>query len=383
MACKGYAIEESKDLTSLSLDELIGNLKVYEVIIKNDTKMVKGKREQNRSLALKSKKESSDEDSLTSDSEDEEYAMAVRDFKKLFKRRGRFVSVQNYQEATIKEPLLEDHEVIMTKMKKKRLKTKNVLWLKLLMSDDQSCFDEDVLEKIISKPLFEEEIIPMKIDLHPDNAESDLLESLRTYDSSFLISSKIDSLLDEFTGELTLLKSISPGIDETDCDFEGDIRLIEKLLYANSSPHPPEEFVSRNFDAVIESFSQYPILVKDSDSLMEEIDLSCTPNYPMPSGIEDDDYDSERDILILKDLPSNNTLSFAEKESFHFDISLFFRPPAKPLDGNTGILNIKMIGERKTRKGQNQIKTRQKRGSVKERQEKNKIGSKPDKKRET
>ncbi|GJZ48456.1 zf-CCHC domain-containing protein [Tanacetum coccineum] len=85
------AIEESKDLTSLSLDELIGNLKVYEVIIKKDSEMVKGKREQNRSLALKAKKESSDEDSSTSDSEDEEYAMAVRDFKKFFKRRGRFV----------------------------------------------------------------------------------------------------------------------------------------------------------------------------------------------------------------------------------------------------------------------------------------------------
>nr|GEV44724.1 hypothetical protein [Tanacetum cinerariifolium] len=37
------------------------------------------------------KKESSDEDSLTSDSEDEEYAIAVRDFKKFLKRRGRFV----------------------------------------------------------------------------------------------------------------------------------------------------------------------------------------------------------------------------------------------------------------------------------------------------
>ncbi|GJT65916.1 zf-CCHC domain-containing protein [Tanacetum coccineum] len=37
------------------------------------------------------KKESSDEESSTSDSEDEEYAMAVRDFKKFFKRRGRFV----------------------------------------------------------------------------------------------------------------------------------------------------------------------------------------------------------------------------------------------------------------------------------------------------
>ncbi|GJU57047.1 zf-CCHC domain-containing protein [Tanacetum coccineum] len=53
--------------------------------------MVKGKREQNRSLALKAKKESSNEDSSTSDSEDEEYVMAVRDFQKFFKRRGRFL----------------------------------------------------------------------------------------------------------------------------------------------------------------------------------------------------------------------------------------------------------------------------------------------------
>nr|GFC11017.1 hypothetical protein [Tanacetum cinerariifolium] len=111
-------------------------------------------------------------------------------------------------------------------------------------NDDQSCSDEDVLEKIISKPLSEEEIIPMK--------------SLRTHDSSLSISSKIDSLLDEFAGELTLLKLIPPRIDETDCDFEEDIRLIEKLLYDNSSPRPPEEFVSANSDAESDSFSLSP-----------------------------------------------------------------------------------------------------------------------------
>nr|GFD31937.1 hypothetical protein [Tanacetum cinerariifolium] len=115
------------------------------------------------------------------------------------------------------------------------------------------------------KPLFEEETIPTKMDQNPDNAESDLMESLRTHDSSLPISFKIDSLLEEFA-----------------------------------------EFVSANSDAESESFSPYPILVKDSDSLMEEIDLLCTPDYLMPSGIEDKDYDSERDILILKDLPSNN-----------------------------------------------------------------------------
>nr|GEZ22438.1 hypothetical protein [Tanacetum cinerariifolium] len=149
-------------------------------------------------------------------------------------------------------------------------------------------------EKIVLKPLFEEEIIPMKIDLHPDNAESDLMESLRTHDSSLLISSKIDSLLDEFAGELTLLKSILPGIDGINYDFEEDIRLIEKLLTMTMTL----------------------------------------------KGIS----------LFFKDLPRNNTLSFAEKESFHFDNPPFLRPPAKPPDG-----------ERKKRKGQNRIKTGQKR----------------------
>nr|GEX93535.1 hypothetical protein [Tanacetum cinerariifolium] len=207
-------------------------------------------------------------------------------------------------------------------------------------SDDQSCSDEDILEKIVSKPLIEEEILPIKIDLHPDNAESDLMESLHTHDSSLLISSKIDSLLDDFAGELTLLKSIALRIDETDCDFEEDIRLIEKLLYDNSSRRPPKEFVSANYDAKIKSFSPSPILVKDSDSLMEEIDLFCTLDYPMPPGIMDEDYDSERDILIRKDLPSNNTLSFAEKESFHFDIPSFSRPLAKPPDDQEKSLDL-------------------------------------------
>ncbi|GJV12731.1 hypothetical protein Tco_1354272 [Tanacetum coccineum] len=89
-SAKVTTIEESKNLKTLPLDELIGNLKVYEEVIKKDVETVKGKKEQSRSLALKVKKEVSDEDSSSSDSEDEEYAMAVKEFKKFFKRRGIF-----------------------------------------------------------------------------------------------------------------------------------------------------------------------------------------------------------------------------------------------------------------------------------------------------
>nr|GEV60752.1 putative mitochondrial protein [Tanacetum cinerariifolium] len=205
-------------------------------------------------------------------------------------------------------------------------------------SDDQSCSDEDVPEKFFSNPLFEEEIIPIKIDQHHDNAES-------THDSSLIFLSKIDSLLDEFVGELTLLKAILPGINKTDCHPENEIRLTKRLLYDNSSLRPTEEFVSKNSNIEIESFSPSPIPIEDSDSFMEEIDLSFNPNDPMPPGIEDDDDDSERDILILKDLPSNYSLSLPKNESFHFDIPSFSRPLAKPPDGNTRLLNIKMMGD--------------------------------------
>nr|GEZ99854.1 hypothetical protein [Tanacetum cinerariifolium] len=99
------------------------------------------------------------------------------------------------------------------------------------------------------------------------------------------------------------------------------------------------------FSMMINGQNNPPLDVLLIVTLMEEIDLFCTLDYQMPPGIEDEDSDSERDILIPKDLPSNNSLSFAEIESFPFDIPPFSRPSAKPPDGDTGILNIKMMGD--------------------------------------
>nr|GEY62021.1 hypothetical protein [Tanacetum cinerariifolium] len=177
------------------------------------------------------------------------------------------------------------------------------------------------------------------------DTESYLLESLLNHDTLMASSLKIDSLLAEFAGELIILESIPSIIDEAICDPEEDIHLGERLLYDNSSPRPPEEFGPEYSNADIESFSPSYIPVEDSDPLMEEIDLYFTSDDPMSPGIEEDDYDSERDIPILKELLDNYSLSLPDNESFYFDIPSLSRPPAKPPDGNTRILNIKMMGD--------------------------------------
>ncbi|GJT35045.1 retrovirus-related pol polyprotein from transposon TNT 1-94 [Tanacetum coccineum] len=138
------------------------------MIIKKDSKIVKAKVER-KSIALKAKKESSDEECSTFGSEDEEYAMAVRDFKKFFKRKGRFVrhlrttkrrskeavmtrtvkvienaldaetriilleNVQSHRETRIKEHSSKVLGVIVVKKMMKRSKTKHVSYLKRQM----------------------------------------------------------------------------------------------------------------------------------------------------------------------------------------------------------------------------------------------------------
>ncbi|GKA21171.1 zf-CCHC domain-containing protein, partial [Tanacetum coccineum] len=56
-----------------------------------DSEIYRGKKEKVKFIALKAKKESSDDETSTSGSDDEEYAMAVRNFKKFFRKKGKFV----------------------------------------------------------------------------------------------------------------------------------------------------------------------------------------------------------------------------------------------------------------------------------------------------
>nr|GEZ53051.1 hypothetical protein [Tanacetum cinerariifolium] len=62
-----------------------------KVVLEKDLEISKNKKEKYKSLTLKARKVLSEEEVTSSDSNDEEYAMAVRDFKKFFRRRGKFV----------------------------------------------------------------------------------------------------------------------------------------------------------------------------------------------------------------------------------------------------------------------------------------------------
>ncbi|GKD25103.1 hypothetical protein Tco_1231317 [Tanacetum coccineum] len=209
-------------------------------------------------------------------------------------------------------------------------------------NDDYTSSDDDKINPLYNEVLEDLDSIPSRNENDHFNAESNLIESLLNKDT-VITSPKIDFLLEEFAGELALINPIPPGIAEPNFDPKEAIRLIKKLLYDNSSPRPPEELNSEISDAIIKSFSPSPIPVEDSDSLMEEIDIFLAPDDSIPPGIENDDYDSEGDILFLEELLTNDSLSLPENESFHFDryyVPSFPRPPEKPPDDDGSYFDI-------------------------------------------
>ncbi|GJX59977.1 hypothetical protein Tco_0291367, partial [Tanacetum coccineum] len=86
------------------------------------------------------------------------------------------------------------------------------------------------------------------------------------------------------------------------------------------------------------------------------IDIFLTPDDSIPSGIENDDYDSEGDVLFLVELLNNDYISLPEYESFHIDfynVPSSHRPPKKPPDDDvyfdiepdTGVLTTKVVDD--------------------------------------
>ncbi|GJX54644.1 zf-CCHC domain-containing protein, partial [Tanacetum coccineum] len=84
-------VQQYEQLTILEEESIDSGFARFNTIITSLKALDKGKKERVKSIALKAKKEISDDETSISGSDDEEYAMAVRKFKKFFIRKGRFV----------------------------------------------------------------------------------------------------------------------------------------------------------------------------------------------------------------------------------------------------------------------------------------------------
>ncbi|GJR87863.1 hypothetical protein Tco_0211874 [Tanacetum coccineum] len=207
-----------------------------------------------------------------------------------------------------------------------------------------------------SNPLFDSnDDFTSSDDESLSDEDSNLIESLLNRDILIDSSPKFDYFLEEFSGELAHINPIPPGIEKAYFDLEEEIRLVENLLYDNSSPRPPEELNLEIADTILESLSPSPIPVADSDSLMEEIDSFLASDDSMPPGIENDnDYDSEEDIRFLKELLNNDSLPENESSNLdHFNDPSLSRPPPEPPDveicfdfkPDAGVVTNKVVGD--------------------------------------
>ncbi|GJY40947.1 hypothetical protein Tco_0428217 [Tanacetum coccineum] len=137
--------------------------------------------------------------------------------------------------------------------------------------------DEFIKEQVEFNPIHNEDLDSTIKNDHFDT-ESYLLESLLNRDTLMASSLKIDSLFNEFAGEL-----ITIPLRIVNREHEEYISLLERFLYDNSSPQPPEDF-HVNPNTIIESLPTFPIPVEDSDSLREEIDIFPGPDDSIPPG---------------------------------------------------------------------------------------------------
>nr|GEU33678.1 hypothetical protein [Tanacetum cinerariifolium] len=200
-------------------------------------------------------------------------------------------------------------------------------------SNNESLFDENVsMEdfKVYSNPLFDDDEINYdELDSYCFNAESDFVESLSNHDTLIDSSLKFD-YLEEFSGALMPTSIVDE--ERIRREHEEYISLMEKLFSINSFPRPLENF---HANTIVETLPISHILIEDSDSQREEIDIFTDTDELLPPCIKCDDYDSEGDVHFLEELLVDDSISIPENKSSNFDHHddpSFPRPPPKPPD---------------------------------------------------
>ncbi|GJY77983.1 retrovirus-related pol polyprotein from transposon TNT 1-94 [Tanacetum coccineum] len=326
------AIKELKDLTSLSLDELIGNLKVHKMIIKKDSEIVKAKVER-KSLALKPKKESSDEECSTSGSKDEEYAMAVRDFKKFFKRRGRLVRQPRNDKKTFQRSRDDKNS-----------------------RSDRKCFrygDPNHLIGECPKPPKYKNQIAFVGGSWSDSGEED---DEKVNNETCLICHGVDLEPNEWikdsgcskhmTGNRKLFTSYK-AYNEANASFGSNLRgqIFDKKCRATFSEHDSK--ITKDGKVISRGYSQnskaYIILNKHTRKVEESLNVTFdeTPPPSKTSPLVDDDLDEEEAIKVTEKKNLENDI---EDETLEIDEIVNIKESRNhPLENVIGNLNQRTL----------------------------------------
>nr|GEV60937.1 retrovirus-related Pol polyprotein from transposon TNT 1-94 [Tanacetum cinerariifolium] len=301
---KVMTIEELKDLTSLSLDELIENLKVQEMIIKKDYEIVKAKGER-KSLTLKDKNESSNEEYLTSGSRDQEYAMAVKDFKKFFKKRGRFEkNKREFVRGSWSDSGEEDD---------KKIKTRHISWLKHLVSDiikDNKVIASKELVRNLPKPKFDQHFCnacKIKKQAHASDKAKNLVSTTRWLE---LLHMDLfgPSAVRSYRGNLYILVIVD-DYSRTDhgrefdnevkfgefCNANGYSQNSKSYIILNKHTMKIKELLTVTFDKTLLPSKTSPLV---DDNLDEEEAIKVIENKNLENGIEDETLEIDEVVNV-------------------------------------------------------------------------------------
>nr|GEW90043.1 hypothetical protein [Tanacetum cinerariifolium] len=196
---------------------------------------------------------------------------------------------------------------------------------------DEKEFDlEDILQ--IQDVILREKLLSINrliadIEFLSDNPTPDgVLKS----SFSFPIFEKSDNSLSYLDNSLPEFKTFSDHTEET--------RSGSTTVHANISL---PEYDSFCFEIEPNQGRLTSVVMKDifdnstNDPLLEEVNLFLASDNSIPPGIENFDYNSERDIHFLEELLVDDSITLFENESSYFDHQddpSFPRPPPEPPD---------------------------------------------------
>ncbi|GJT61571.1 hypothetical protein Tco_1005104 [Tanacetum coccineum] len=291
--------EESKDLSSLALDELIDNLKVHKVVMEKYFEIYRGKKERVKSIALKAKKESSDDETSTFGSDDEEYAMSVRNFKKFFRRKGNSYS-SYYGDYTSS------------------------------LDNDSMQIEYDSLCEISLKIINKNKILKTKRDL----LEKEILE----------LNEKIKKL--ERSKEIEIacksceeLKSENAKLKETQVKFDKSANSLREMLNNQKSPSCK---IGLGFDSSKASTSRTKIM-----SFVESSAEKATDGSTMPGSVSRTNGEIGTKHVFSPPMSSRSDFVITRKKLIHNRIDESKKPSLKP-SPKSGIGYVKTESRSKT-----------------------------------